>query len=316
MWKWFPPPLQMIFSLLLIEMDVKSANYITDTEVMRKKAFTLIELVVVIAIIALLLSIALPGLRTAKVYSRRVMCRSNLRQLGIGTSLYLDNHSQTFFSREGETLWLSGMQESFDTIGTVILCPETKRHTDDSIQQAMDDGSNLRGSATRPWVWLTEEEAIVSANGNTEHLAVVTPPDEEPEPELREPIAGGYGYNGWLYSGKNPWRTDDNDAYFYDRLGHIKSAYQVPLFADCNWVGSYPQNDNRVEANIDYTQGEFEAGITEHAMGRFLIDRHGNMKVNMVFVDGHVAMPAMSELWTLQWHQGATANTDIVLPGN
>ncbi len=283
---------------------------------MKNKAFTLIELLVVIAIIALLLSIALPGLRTTKTYSRRVVCRSHLRQLGLGASLYLDDNLQTFFARDGESLWLPGMRNSLGELDTVALCPETKRNVNNSLQQALSEGSNLRGSANRPWVLLTAE-ATASAGGDMNRLAVVTPDEpDEPEPTSREPIAGGYGYNGWLYSGENPWRTDDNDAYFYDRLTHIKSTHQVPIFADCNWIGSYPKNTNRVADTIDYTEGEFEAGVTEHAMGRFLIDRHGNMKVNLVFVDGHVDMLEMCDLWTLQWHQGATANTDIELPSN
>lgn len=54
----------------------------------RKAGFTLIELLVVVAIIALLLSILLPSLAGAKKVARRVVCGSNLRQLGIGMRSY------------------------------------------------------------------------------------------------------------------------------------------------------------------------------------------------------------------------------------
>jgi prepilin-type N-terminal cleavage/methylation domain-containing protein/prepilin-type processing-associated H-X9-DG protein len=62
----------------------------------KHKAFTLIELLVVIAIIALLLSILLPALQKVKEQARTVMCRSNLRQYGVATRIYLDDHQGRF----------------------------------------------------------------------------------------------------------------------------------------------------------------------------------------------------------------------------
>jgi prepilin-type processing-associated H-X9-DG protein len=47
------------------------------------------ELLVVIAIIALLISILLPTLKTAKAITRKLICSSNMRQIGIATQAYL-----------------------------------------------------------------------------------------------------------------------------------------------------------------------------------------------------------------------------------
>lgn len=64
-----------------------SANQI----VADKKAFTLVELLVVISIIALLLAILLPALSRAREISRRTVCASQMRAFGVATGLYVND---------------------------------------------------------------------------------------------------------------------------------------------------------------------------------------------------------------------------------
>lgn len=58
----------------------------------RRTGFTLVELLVVIGIIALLISILLPSLSKAREMGKSIKCLSNLRQLGMATYGYANEH--------------------------------------------------------------------------------------------------------------------------------------------------------------------------------------------------------------------------------
>jgi len=110
------------------------------------KKFTLIELLVVIAIIGILVTLLMPSLGKAREKAREVVCKSNLRQIGVAQHLYLESNGDRFCpSLVGNVSWddrlsilmdrdltQSQMDEahlpsSVDVDNTILQCPSDDR---------------------------------------------------------------------------------------------------------------------------------------------------------------------------------------------
>lgn len=68
----------------------------------RRMGFTLVELLVVVAIILLLIALILPAVQRAREAANKATCANNLRTIGQGISLYLANHGNYFPTGGGD----------------------------------------------------------------------------------------------------------------------------------------------------------------------------------------------------------------------
>ena len=78
------------------------------------RGFTLVELLAVMAIVALVVSVIIALVGKGRMIASRTACQTNLRQLGVAVRLYLNDHDHTFFPyvqrTENGTVWYFGRE--------------------------------------------------------------------------------------------------------------------------------------------------------------------------------------------------------------
>lgn len=100
---------------------------------MRRRGFTLVELLVVVAVIALLVSILLPSLAGARRRGRALVCMSNMRQLGVAAHMYAGAYKGVLIdyglahggSINLDTTWFNTLRRDYHD-RLVARCPEDR----------------------------------------------------------------------------------------------------------------------------------------------------------------------------------------------
>lgn len=100
-----------------------------------QQGFSLVELIVAVGVVFTLLALLLPALRVARENAQRIMCQSNLRQIGFAFQMYANSnkgwlpswsgwHSTAFPADPSEEpSWCGKLADSLPPDSTVYQCP-------------------------------------------------------------------------------------------------------------------------------------------------------------------------------------------------
>ncbi len=232
----------------------------------RGHAFTLIELLVVIAVIAVLLAILLPSLRAVRESARRIQCSSNLRQLAMAWTQYLDENEGRFYQGENANFWYGGLY---------------------SISETQYDDAEIR-----PLNSMVDFPPLIT---DPEAAALFRCPSDRGGTPNRFSLLQVYRYWGTSYPtnhfliGQNACKpfsepTKEFDLSLSDRITHMSiSKVTVPhsrllLMGDYGWVNQWKPEAHK------------SPELKEQAEWHRKPDSH-----NLAFLDGHVKFTRMQK---------------------
>lgn len=95
----------------------------------RARGFTMVELLVVIAVIGMLLALLLPAVQNARASARKTQCSNNLRQVGLAMLMFCHDNNGRFpqtshTSSVPEQAWLYTLAPYTESVDEIRICPD------------------------------------------------------------------------------------------------------------------------------------------------------------------------------------------------
>ena len=280
-----------------------------------RKAFTLIELLIVVAIIAILISILLPALQIAKEKARRVSCAGNLKVTGSALNFYATEY-KGHYPILYESHWPHDV--SFYTTDYIIkqgatrdafYCPSRRQYSE-ALGGGKDDPrfwqfTLYSGDATGPWPWLDESNLTNEQrrrNYRVTHYFWLLDVEQDALPGRIWEIAG-YPPKGWARK-VNAYRR---------KQGYGLEALKYPELFELITDATYSMQPTTDSAGFGMIHTAFwDTWQIPHRTNHLA---PGDLPAggNIFFVDGHTSWRAFEQMWpdknrpqeprSLDWNQ-------------